>query len=408
MQKRHVTGRAEAGRAAGADDHRVVRLGLSVLLVVIAAAAATTTSLAAAPGRAEAASLQEQKNQAARQKAAAQAQLDLTKASDDQVQAAVGQLDAAVAAQAGRVAGAHQAERTAAQEVATAQATLKSLQTRTDQDRRSLAAVAVTGYMSPAADQNITQILNAADLDQAARREAFLVSIQATTTEAIDALRQAREDETIAGHHLEQLQASAQARAQVEEQTQADLRAQQAAQQAAHAELQKRIAELQGETQAYAAQETQLEALITAAQAAAAARAGAGAVTGPVSNIGLIWPVRGPVTSEYGPRWGGFHPGIDIGVGYGTPIEAAKSGTVIFAGYYGGYGNFVIIDHGGGVATAYAHQSHIAVSQGDTVRQGQVIGYVGSTGYSTGPHLHFEVRINGQAQNPRRFEAGDP
>ena len=119
-------------------------------------------------------------------------------------------------------------------------------------------------------------------------------------------------------------------------------------------------------------------------------------------------PLHGPVTSEYGYRWGALHPGIDIAPPYGTPIAAAKSGVVIQAGPYYGYGNFVMIDHGGGMVTGYGHQSRIAVTQGQTVRQGQIIGYVGSTGDSTGPHLHFEVRINGATQNPRSYMSGNP
>ena len=117
------------------------------------------------------------------------------------------------------------------------------------------------------------------------------------------------------------------------------------------------------------------------------------------SSSGLIWPVSGPVVSPFGMRWGRLHAGIDIGVGYGTPIHASASGTVIFAGWMGGYGNFVIIDHGGGLSTGYAHQSSIAVG-GGSVSQGQVIGYVGCTGHCFGPHLHFEVRINGTPVDP--------
>src|SRR5262245_31892496 len=117
------------------------------------------------------------------------------------------------------------------------------------------------------------------------------------------------------------------------------------------------------------------------------------------SSSGLIWPVSGPVVSGFGLRWGRMHTGIDIGVGYGTPIHAAASGTVIFAGWMGGYGNFVIVDHGGGLSTGYAHQSSIAVG-GGAVSQGQVLGYVGCTGHCFGPHLHFEVRVNGSPVDP--------
>jgi murein DD-endopeptidase MepM/ murein hydrolase activator NlpD len=117
------------------------------------------------------------------------------------------------------------------------------------------------------------------------------------------------------------------------------------------------------------------------------------------SASGLIWPVGGPVVSAFGWRWGRMHEGVDIGAGYGAPIVASASGTVIYAGWMGGYGNLIIIDHGGGLATAYAHQSSFAVG-GGAVSQGQTIGYVGCTGHCYGPHLHFEVRMNGSAVDP--------
>ncbi len=122
-----------------------------------------------------------------------------------------------------------------------------------------------------------------------------------------------------------------------------------------------------------------------------------------VSSAGLVWPVSGPVTSPFGWRWGRMHEGIDIGVSYGTPIHAAASGTVIYCGWESGYGNLTVLDHGGNLATAYGHQSSIAVSCGQHVTQGDVIGYVGSTGHSTGPHLHFEVRVNGSPVDPMGY-----
>jgi murein DD-endopeptidase MepM/ murein hydrolase activator NlpD len=118
------------------------------------------------------------------------------------------------------------------------------------------------------------------------------------------------------------------------------------------------------------------------------------------SAAGFIWPVNGPVTSGFGMRWGRMHEGIDIAVGAGTSIHAAASGRVVYSGWMGGYGNLVAIDHGGGLSTAYGHQSSIAVGNGQIVSQGQVIGYVGCTGHCFGDHLHFEVRINGSAVDP--------
>ncbi len=145
------------------------------------------------------------------------------------------------------------------------------------------------------------------------------------------------------------------------------------------------------EADALAAQDARVRAQLAAAQ---------GASDTTPSAAGLIWPVNGPVTSPFGYRWGRLHSGIDIGVPEGTPIHAAAAGTVVLAAWTGGYGNYTCIDHGGGLATCYAHQSAYAVSTGAHVSQGQVIGYVGSTGHSFGPHLHFEVRINGVPVDP--------
>lgn len=131
------------------------------------------------------------------------------------------------------------------------------------------------------------------------------------------------------------------------------------------------------------------------------ARAYASAQT--ASRSGYIWPRCDVVTSEYGMRWGRMHQGLDINGSTGQPIHAAKAGQVIFVGRQGGYGNLVLIDHGDGVTTAYAHLSSFDVGRGRNVAQGEVIGAVGNTGRSTGPHLHFETRVHGSAQNPRNF-----
>jgi murein DD-endopeptidase MepM/ murein hydrolase activator NlpD len=135
--------------------------------------------------------------------------------------------------------------------------------------------------------------------------------------------------------------------------------------------------------------------------------AGAGALpAGPirVAGNGLIWPVNGPITSGFGGRnINGsyeFHPGIDIGVPTGTPIRAAAAGGVSIAGPAGGYGNYTCIDHGGGLSTCYGHQERILVSVGQQVAQGQIIGLSDCTGYCFGPHVHFEIRINGQPTDP--------
>jgi murein DD-endopeptidase MepM/ murein hydrolase activator NlpD len=172
------------------------------------------------------------------------------------------------------------------------------------------------------------------------------------------------------------------------------------------------------ESQALATQSASLGAQIRAAEAKAAAAAAAAAAPTPSSggpaggststapsSSGFIWPVQGPIASPFGSRClpngdCSLHPGIDIAAPAGTPIHAAAAGTVIYAGWGDGYGNLVVIDHGHSLATAYGHQSSIAVGLGTSVAQGQVIGYVGCTGYCFGDHLHFEVRVNGEPVDP--------
>ena len=117
----------------------------------------------------------------------------------------------------------------------------------------------------------------------------------------------------------------------------------------------------------------------------------------------LIWPVNGPVVSGFGMRWGRLHAGLDIAVGSGTPIHAADGGRVVLMGWVGGYGNYTCIQHTGSLSTCYAHQSSFATSNGASVSQGQVIGYVGCTGHCFGDHLHFETRINGSPVDPMGY-----
>jgi murein DD-endopeptidase MepM/ murein hydrolase activator NlpD len=162
--------------------------------------------------------------------------------------------------------------------------------------------------------------------------------------------------------------------------------------------------------------EEELDGSVAKIQAKIAAQlAGYGSVPLPAGPIrggssGLIWPVDGPVVSGFGPRTINgsyeYHPGIDIAVPSGTPIRAAAAGTVIFTepeSSSGGYGNYTCIDHGGGLSTCYAHQESFAVSAGQQVSQGQIIGYSDCTGYCFGPHVHFEVRIDGEVTDPMAY-----
>jgi murein DD-endopeptidase MepM/ murein hydrolase activator NlpD len=157
------------------------------------------------------------------------------------------------------------------------------------------------------------------------------------------------------------------------------------------------------ESQALASASAQLAAKIAASEhQASSASAGSTDSSGsePAPSSGFAWPVSGPITSPFGMRWGTLHPGIDIGVPSGTPVHAAASGTVIWCGWMSGYGNLVMIDHHNGLATLYGHNTSIAVSCNQQVSQGQVVSYSGCTGFCTGPHVHFEVRLHGTPVDP--------
>ena len=151
-------------------------------------------------------------------------------------------------------------------------------------------------------------------------------------------------------------------------------------------------------------------AAAAAAAAATQSSGGQGASDNWVQGTGQLgWPVSGEITSPYGyrvhPIWGTtiYHSGIDIGVDEGTPVHAADGGVVVWSGWMGGYGYAVVIDHGNGLSTLYGHNSELAVDEGQSVAKGQVISYAGSTGNSTGPHVHFEVRVNGDPVDPMGY-----
>jgi murein DD-endopeptidase MepM/ murein hydrolase activator NlpD len=162
----------------------------------------------------------------------------------------------------------------------------------------------------------------------------------------------------------------------------------------ARGHLEGRLADLE-------AQQSAIRARLQAAQTGAPPPGPAGPIKR--GTGAFIWPVNGAIVSPFGPRWGRLHAGVDIAAGTGTPIRAAASGTVSLVqagGSSGGYGNFSCVSHSGGIATCYAHQTSIGVSGGQSVSQGQVIGTVGCTGHCFGPHLHFEVRVNGSPVDP--------
>ncbi len=384
--------------------------GLLAFLCIIALVALDTVVAHADPLKDKQASNSQQRQQV-------QQQLDAATASDAALQAAVDRLNAAVASQQSTLAAVRQAEAAAKTEADTAARRLAETQGRSDAAKQLLSQRAVEAYVQPSRTTGFIAMTQSRTLDDAVRRQTLVDLIQGQTVDAIDAMRAAKEDQAAAQVQLAKAQQVASQRSKAEATGLADLVSSQNAARKAEGDNQARIASLAAESRQLAGEDAAIRGLIEAQAprppVAGASPSASASVSGSASvkpsASGFIWPISGPVTSEFGPRSRDNHPGIDIAAAAGTAIAASKSGTVIYAQFNdGGYGNLVVIDHGGGFATAYGHQSRLAVSVGQSVSQGQTIGYEGSTGASTGPHLHFEIRLNGTVQNPRRYLAGDP
>ncbi|HUF32882.1 MAG TPA: peptidoglycan DD-metalloendopeptidase family protein [Acidimicrobiales bacterium] len=345
-----------------------------------------------------------------RNERAAQArQLDGIKAGERELIAAVGVLNQQVAAQTARVEAARQAVAAAEGELAEAETSLAQTRGRITGLTDTLIARAVQSFIRPDTSE-IDEVVQSSDIAETARRKVLMGSVAASDADVIDQLNAAREDFELAKAAAEAARAKAVGRRTVTETELGTLETARVEQRRLQANLETRKREVLGEIEALSRDEARLSREIADRQAALARQEQArrqseattrNVSTAPAGSGGCVWPTRGAVTSEYGNRWGRLHAGIDIGASTGTPIWASKAGTVISSGRQGAYGNTVVLSHAGNMTTLYAHQSRIVVSNGQTVRQGEVIGYVGNTGSSTGPHLHFETRYGGSPRNPR-------
>lgn len=327
------------------------------------------------------------------ERAAAAAKLKAAEATDQELTDAVATLDSAEKSALGTAQQATRALQRAEADVAASEAVLS-------RQRRAVIERAVRAY----ADQGHVQVMAGVGRpEDAARRLALAKVVQGRLVDAVDSSRAAVSDLTRRRH--QQAAAATQSARALRQAVDASARSAKA-----KADLDQRIEGFRQEVDSLDAEEAGLSLLLVARASRAVTpppdppvapgQPAGGAPRGGVSSSGFIWPVLGRLSSPFGPRWGRMHQGQDIADPTGTPIKAPKAGRVIKAGGAGGYGNLTLIDHGGGIVTAYGHQSRFAVKEGDQVAQGQVIGYVGSTGHSTGPHLHFEVRVNGAARNP--------
>jgi len=345
-------------------------------------------------------------------------QLNLAVANDQSVQAEAARLQSQVITEQALVTSARSAVDAAQQRVDAATRRIDDLAARGAAAHQALVDRAIDLYEHPYQSEQLL-LDGVHSLDELTTRQVLSNAVQAKTSDLLDAVRQQRAQEVAARKDLSAAQAEADQRRQSAEAEQARLDAALASSLKVHGELQSRIHDLQVENAGLAAQEAPLQAKlaaadaryaaqVAAARAAAAVSASPSGSTGPVGSYGLQWPLSGPVTREFGYQPGGFHPGIDIAPGYGSPIYAAGDGVVIYAGWESGYGNYTCIDHGSNISSCYGHQSEIDVSVGQTVHRGQFIGREGSTGNSTGPHVHFEIRVSGEVNNPRNFIPGSP
>lgn len=344
------------------------------------------------------------KREAARQKRARlAAQLNHLRASDAQLTSAVRVLDRQVAAQQAGADAARQAVQAALAAVAESEHKIATTEAEMTVLHTAVVNRAVSVYVRPK-DNAFVGVIGSKNLGDASRRSSLLAQVTNKDRDVLDRLRALREDLGDEKIRADQARDVAAQRRQVVLARLSELQKARKEKQRLSSALDARIREYQAEADAVAAQESGLTALIRSREQARASRSAVDpGLDGRISGAGLVWPLRGTVTSGFGQRWGRLHAGIDVGAGTGTPIRAAKGGEVIFAGSMSGYGNCVIVDHGGGLTTLYAHQSRLGTNDGASVGQGEVIGYVGSTGHSTGPHLHFETRVSGSPQNPMRY-----
>ena len=290
-----------------------------------------------------------------------------------------------------------------------AQARLSRMRVRLHQSLEILRERLVAIYKSDTPDV-ISVILNAQGFDDMISRYEYLSTIQAQDNAIAGRVRDLRNETRATVKEVRAARNELAAKRAELDRTRTELESRQSALSTARQHKRQALGEVQSTQQKLEGDisgiQDQIQAQIQAAQASSPALP-SGPVQGGGSGI-LIWPVNGPITSPFCEQrpWESCHPGIDIAVPSGTPIHAAAAGTVILEqseASSGGYGNYTCIDHGGGLSTCYAHQQSFAVPQGAHVSQGQVIGYSDCTGLCFGPHLHFEVRVNGQPVDPMGY-----
>ncbi|MFN0027878.1 MAG: peptidoglycan DD-metalloendopeptidase family protein, partial [Acidimicrobiales bacterium] len=346
-------------------------------------------------------------------------ELDLLEADAATMGEALEGLGQAIAFQQAEVAGANAGLRTAQASVAAARSEADATGGEIERIRSRVTEAVINTYTG-GLEQQAEQLLASSSATEAQQRNHLLDVVRTSYDEDLELLRTLRERQRRAITRADAAVTQAAALEAKLAAAQAELDRQWQTQAAIAAALQARIGDVEGEAQRLADAEAGFTRVINERLAEEeAVRQAAAAATGPApsarpsfdarSASGFIVPTDGEITSGFGYRvhpilgYSRFHAGIDIGASEGTTVWASKEGEVILAGWNGGYGNCVIIAHEGGMATLYGHMSELAVSEGQVVEQGETIGWVGSTGASTGPHLHFETWVGGEPYDPYLF-----
>ena len=341
------------------------------------------------------------------QQLAANINIAILEAQDIEVRAALDAANEMVERQQARVDAARQALDAAALRVFQTEVDLSWAEQDILQLRAAARHFAVEAYVRVPPDDSATW-LESTDFTQAARKVALLEVVSRSAADAMDDLRAREEDEAellaiaeAAEHEAARLEAELAAEL-------AELDAQREVRAGIKAEMDGRIASWESQLASFEQDEAELTEFIRQRQLELAGVNLNARPSGP-SAQGFVYPTEGAAGSPFGPRlhpilgYVRMHSGLDMGGNTGDPIWASKQGEVILAGWNGGYGNSVVIAHEGNVTTVYGHMSQVAVSVGQQVVTGEFIGQVGSTGLSTGPHLHFETRVNGVPENPMFF-----
>ena len=382
-------------------DRRTARRSVVVLACLLGTLPAASPSLAQetiAEARVELERVEEEK-------LSVRARIDVLAAEDVEVFKALQAAEELVARQEAQVQAAEQELRAQIAIQRQNEAAIGWAQLDLEDVRLEVEEIIVEVYLQ-AGSERTTTLLGSEDLTHGLRRLALLEAVHGSAADLVDEIRLAEDRYDVA---LAEAAASVADVERLQEGLEADLavledrRAQQAA---IKAELDKRRRALEQEFAEWDRESSELESFIQATEYRKKAEAWVRAQEEAAGSSGFVWPTAGTVSSGYGnrlhPILGGYrlHAGVDLGTAHGQPVYAARAGVVITGGPWGGYGNAVVIEHVDGLSSVYAHLSEVNVRVGSYVSALQQVGNIGSTGLSTGPHLHFEIRLNGSAVNP--------